>query len=124
MRLGRASTWDTPLVVQVSRWDPLKDMVGVMHGFTKILDGGAPVDADLVLCRAEREGAWPTIPRVRRCFDARRRGLAASSRTRSATASISPRCRRTTCDENAAIVNALQRHATVVVQKSLTRASD
>ena len=34
-------------MVQVSRWDPLKDMAGVMHGFVdEVLDGS---DAHLVL---------------------------------------------------------------------------
>src|SRR4030095_11361428 len=30
---------DTPLVVQISRWDRMKDMVGVMEGFVEHVDG-------------------------------------------------------------------------------------
>jgi trehalose synthase len=49
IRLGRAPTWETPLVVQVSRWDPLKDPIGVMRGFAHLVDGSAPAGAALVL---------------------------------------------------------------------------
>jgi trehalose synthase len=117
IRLGRAPTWDTPLIVQISRWDPLKDMIGVMQGFVRLLDGAAPGDAELVLAgpnvRAvaddpegarvfeEVAGAWRALP-----HGARRRIHLASLPTHDV-------------DENAAIVNALQRHATVMVQKSL-----
>lgn len=117
IRLGRAPAWDTPLIVQVSRWDPLKDMIGVMHGFTQTLDGHAPANAELVLAgpnvRAvaddpegasvfeEVEAAWRALP-----HGTRRRIHLASLPTHDV-------------EENAAIVNALQRHATVVVQKSL-----
>src|SRR5215213_1275779 len=48
VRLGRAPSWETPLVVQVSRWDPLKDPIGVMHGFAAA-SGGAAEGAVLVL---------------------------------------------------------------------------
>ncbi|HET8944887.1 MAG TPA: glycosyl transferase family 1, partial [Dehalococcoidia bacterium] len=48
-RLGRAPEWETPLVVQVSRWDPLKDPIGVMDGYARLLDGDRAADADLVL---------------------------------------------------------------------------
>jgi trehalose synthase len=49
IRLGRAPQWDTPLVVQVSRWDPLKDPIGVLEGFASIVDSSAPAHAELVL---------------------------------------------------------------------------
>ncbi|MCH8152892.1 MAG: DUF192 domain-containing protein, partial [Planctomycetes bacterium] len=38
LRLGRPPKWETPLVVQVSRWDPLKDPVGVMQGFAATVE--------------------------------------------------------------------------------------
>src|SRR5215213_11484400 len=47
VRLGRAPSWETPLVVQVSRWDPLKDPIGVMNGFVDPNDLAA--EAVLVL---------------------------------------------------------------------------
>ncbi len=40
---------DTPLVVQISRWDPLKDPIGVIEGFVKLLRGRDSVYADLML---------------------------------------------------------------------------
>ncbi len=104
-----------PLVVQVSRWDRLKDMAGVMRGFASSV---APnVDADLVLVGPsvsevtdDPEGAevfancvatWEALP------------PAAQRRIRLVTLPMQD------IDENAAMVNALQRHSTVIVQKSL-----
>jgi trehalose synthase len=40
VREGEAPAWDTPLVVQVSRWDNLKDPVGVLAGFARINSTG------------------------------------------------------------------------------------
>ena len=103
-----------PLVVQVSRWDALKDPVGVMVGFAEsrelddahlILAGPAPSsvaddpEAELVL-----EGVrdrWEDIPD--------------QTRARVHLANLPT----DDVEENAIIVNALQRHAGVVVQKSL-----
>ena len=106
---------DAPLVVQVSRWDRLKDMEGVMEGFVGALP--ALVDAHLALVGpavvgvtddpegaevyAECLAAWEDLP-----ADARRR----------VTLVTLPMA---DVDENAAMVNAIQRHATVIVQKSL-----
>jgi trehalose synthase len=116
MRVGRAPSWETPLVVQVSRWDRLKDPVGVLNGFAR-LEPGERRDAQLVLAGpavtgvaddpdgpavlAEVTAAWRALPHERR----RRVQIAALPM-------VDPH-------ENAAIVNALQRHAAVVVQKSL-----
>ena len=36
--MGRAPARDVPMIVQVSRWDPLKDMLGVMLGFAKMAE--------------------------------------------------------------------------------------
>lgn len=117
VRLGRAPTWDTPLVVQVSRWDPLKDMIGVMHGFVRILDGHAPQGAELVLAGPNVK-AVADDPEGAQVFDdvvTAWRALPHGVRDRIHLASLPT----TDVDENAAIVNALQRHAAVVVQKSL-----
>ncbi len=57
IRLGRAPVWETPLVVQVSRWDPLKDPIGVMYGFAAMVDGTALTGATLIL-------AGPTVTAV------------------------------------------------------------
>ena len=105
----------TPLVVQVSRWDHLKDMQGVMAGFASRVAGR--VDADLALIGpaadsvsddpegaqvlAECTAAWEAMaPDIRR-------------RIRLVTLPMDD------LDENAAMVNAIQRHASVIVQKSL-----
>lgn len=45
--LGRAASSEASMVVQVSRWDPLKDHVGVMHGFARLAETG--MDATLML---------------------------------------------------------------------------
>jgi trehalose synthase len=114
---GAPPPYDAPLVVQVSRWDRLKDMSGVMAGFVRLADDRALEHTHLMLvgpavagvtddpegaevldaCRAE----WERLP------DAVRRRVHLAS-----VPMDDP-------DENAIIVNAIQRHATAVVQKSL-----
>jgi trehalose synthase len=117
VRMGRAPAWDAPLVVQVSRWDPLKDMRGVMDGFTLLCERGRADGAHLLLAGPDVRGvsddpegmqvleqaveAWRELPPV-----VRERVHLVSLPTKDVY-------------ENAAIVNALQRHATIVVQKSL-----
>jgi trehalose synthase len=106
---------DTPLVTQVSRWDRLKDPLGVMHGFAEHVPTAsrahlALVGPDVAAVADDPEGvqvladvrdAWQDLP-----TEVRRRvhllGLPMED-----------------ADENAAIVNALQRRSDVVVQKSL-----
>ncbi len=44
---GPAARAEAPLVVQVSRWDSMKDMSGVMDGFAKYVDSA--LGAHLVL---------------------------------------------------------------------------
>jgi trehalose synthase len=111
---GRPGPGD-PLVVQVSRWDRLKDMPGVMDGFadyvapsrsgylalvgpavTEVADDpeGAAVFADCLL-------QWHALP------------APARARILLVTLPLDD------VDENAAMVNALQRHASVITQKSL-----
>jgi len=117
LRHGRAPNGDTPLVVQVSRWDPLKDPIGVLDGFARLLDGKRLGDAQLVLAGPnvtavadDPEGA-ETLDRVME----RWRFLPHGHRGRIHLACLP----MADSEENAAIVNALQRHAAVVVQKSL-----
>lgn len=112
---GPPPSFDTPTVVQVSRWDSLKDPLGVVKGFAEHVDAGT--GAHLIVAgpnvRAitddpegaetldEVEAFWRTLPQSRRA------------------------CVHLAClpmadpEENAAIVNALQRQATVIVQKSI-----
>jgi trehalose synthase len=117
IRMGRAAPVAAPLVVQISRWDPLKDPIGVMRGFARLIDADPSGDAELVL-------AGPNVHAVaddpegdvvfKQTLEAWR-GLPHSVRNRVTLASLPTH----DVEENAAIVNALQRHAAVIVQKSL-----
>jgi trehalose synthase len=104
-----------PLVVQVSRWDRLKDPLGVLEGFARhvpdelgahlLLAGPAAASVsddpkgDQVLQQVRRAGA--TLPR------------AARDRVHLACLPMED------LEENGAMVNAIQRRADVIVQKSL-----
>ncbi|HUF84659.1 MAG TPA: glycosyltransferase [Acidimicrobiia bacterium] len=106
---------DVPLVVQVSRWDRNKDMQGVMAGFADPVDGTA--DAHLVLAGPAVTGVAddPEGGAVLDDCMAAWRALPHAARARVHLACLPMH----DPDENATIVNALQRHAAVVVQKSL-----
>jgi trehalose synthase len=116
VRLGPAPAWERPLVVQVSRWDPLKDMIGVLQGFARVgleaLHG-----AELVLAGPNVHGVAddPEGPAVFAEVLEAWRALPHGTRQRVHLASLPT----ADIEENAAIVNALQRHAAIVVQKSL-----
>jgi trehalose synthase len=106
---------DTPLVAQISRWDRLKDPLGVLAAFVDhvrleeaphLLLAGPDVtavadDPEGAAVLQEVEAAWRELPRPAR----RRVHLAMLPMV--------------DVDENAIIVNALQRRADVIVQKSL-----
>ncbi|WP_244221662.1 glycosyltransferase [Corallococcus exercitus] len=117
VRLGSAPAPGAPLVVQVSRWDPLKDPVGVLRGFALLLRESPDLRADLVLAGpsvlsvADDPEAAATLENVISVWREQPRFL----RQRVHLASLP----MVDPEENAAIVNALQRHAAVVVQKSL-----
>jgi trehalose synthase len=117
VREGEAPRWDTPLVVQVSRWDSLKDPVGVLQGFARFVNGVAGGPAELVLAGPgvasvsddpEQRSVWEQVVDTWHALP-----LAERRRVHLACLPMAD------VDENAAIVNALQRHASVVVQKSL-----
>jgi trehalose synthase len=107
---------DVPLLTQVSRWDRLKDPMGIMLAFAEhvhadseephLLLAGPDVtavadDPEGAEVFAEIEAAWGGLPqRVRR-------------RVHLALLPMDE------ADENAVIVNALQRRADVIAQKSL-----
>ncbi len=117
LSLGPPPAADVPLVVQVSRWDDLKDPIGVVRGFAKIVEDGRHAGAQLLL-------AGPNVHAVADDPDGARvfgevtevwRALPHRVRSTIHLASLPT----ADVEENAAIVNAIQRHATVVVQKSL-----
>lgn len=103
-----------PLVVQVSRWDALKDPVGVIRGFA---DGADVEDTHLMLAGpapsavADDPEALQVLDEVERARERLRPGI----RERVHLANLPT----DDVEENAVIVNALQRRADVVVQKSL-----
>jgi trehalose synthase len=105
---------DVPVVVQVSRWDALKDPLGVIRGFVDEpgiteahlmlagpMPGAVADDPEAATVREEVHDLWQSLPAV--------------DRERVHLANLPA----DDVDENATIVNALQRHADVVVQKSL-----
>lgn len=105
----------TRLVVQVSRWDRLKDPIGVLKGFAEFVP--ASTVAHLVL-------AGPAVQAVADDPE----GAAVLDETTQAWRALPEKSRARVHlvllpmaepDENAAIVNALQRRAEVVVQKSV-----
>jgi trehalose synthase len=115
LQSGPAVPMDAPLVVQVSRWDWMKDMAGVMEGFAEHVDPA--LDAHLILAGPAVTGVADD-PEAAQVYDdcvERWRRLPHASRGRVHLACMP----MTDPDEAAAMVNALQRHASVVVQKSL-----
>ncbi|MFQ5506879.1 MAG: glycosyltransferase [Planctomycetota bacterium] len=117
LRLGRAPLTETPLIVQVSRWDRLKDPIGVLYGFELLVDRSVDHGAELVL-------AGPNVTAVADDPE----GAAVYDEVVEAWRQLDHDVRRRVhlvnlpmhdVDENAAIVNALQRHAAIIVQKSL-----
>ena len=106
---------DVPIVLQASRWDALKDMPGVMTGFAeRVSEMGT---AHLVLAGPTADGVAddPEADAVLATCLESWRSLPASTRRRVHLASVS----MSDGDHAASVVNALQRHASVVVQKSL-----
>jgi trehalose synthase len=113
IRVSSAPKADVPLVVQVSRWDRMKGMTGVLEAFAEYV----PAPAHLILAGpgvtgvsddpegaevwAETAAAWASAP------------VEARSRIHLAAIPMEDPI------ENALVVNALQRHACVVTQKSL-----
>jgi trehalose synthase len=106
---------DARLVVQVSRWDRLKDPLGVIEGFAH--DGPVLADTHLVLA-GPRPSSVADDPEALQVLD----------EVSSAWQELRPEVRwrvhlanlpTDDVEENAVIVNALQRRADVVVQKSL-----
>jgi trehalose synthase len=104
-----------PALVQVSRWDRLKDPVGVLQAFCDEI--ATRTDAHLVLAgpSAAAVADDPEGAEVLAEVTRRRAGCPARLRDRIHVFSLP----MDDIEENAAMVNALQRRADVVVQKSL-----
>jgi trehalose synthase len=104
-----------PVVLQVSRWDALKDPIGVIEGFARHVppDTGAHLVYAAPAVEAVQDD--PEGERIMRESLAALEALPADARRRIHLA-ILP---MDDLNENAIMVNALQRHARVIVQKSL-----
>jgi trehalose synthase len=107
---------DARLVVQVSRWDRLKDPRGVLSGF---VTGVLPQhdDAHLVLAGPETDSVDDDPEGAEVFAEVVRDWEALAEDVRAHTHLV--RLPMADDDENSAMVNALQRRADVVVQKSL-----
>ncbi len=113
--VGGAVPEHAPIVLQVSRWDRLKDMAGVMMGFVDAAD--IPEAAHLVLCGPEVSGVTDD-PEGLEVFEeciAKRETLPEEQKARVHLVCLP----MDDVDANAYMVNALQRYADIVVQKSL-----
>ena len=114
---GEPPPLEARLIVQVSRWDRLKDMSGVMSAFALLADRRPDDRTHLMLAGPSVSGVTddPEGAEVlAECRD-RWRCLPPAVRERVHLAAIP----LDDVDENAIVVNALQRHAFAVVQKSL-----
>jgi trehalose synthase len=106
---------DAPVVTQVSRWDPLKDHAGVAFSFAEAIPSG--LNAHLVLAGpspdavADDPEGSSTLTELLECIAS----LPEPARSRVHVACLPME----DVEENAAIVNALQRRSDVIVQKSL-----
>jgi trehalose synthase len=105
---------EAPLVAQVSRWDRLKDPAGVLRGFAEHCDCDSAhlllAGPSVAAISDDPEGA-EVLAEVRELRD----GMPAELRARVHLACLP----MVDLQENAAIVNAIQRRAQVVAQKSL-----
>ena len=104
-----------PIVLQVSRWDPLKDPLGVLQGFIRHVPDR--LGAHLVLAGPAVESVSDD-PESQQVFQQVRRAAAAlpaAARARLHLACLP----MDDLEENGAMVNALQRRADAIVQKSL-----
>jgi len=116
LRKGPTLSSDVPLLVQVSRWDRLKDMSGVLRAF---VDGavGADTGGHLMLVGPDVNSVTDD-PEGKQVLDectAMWEQLPAETQATASLVSLP----MDDLEQNAAVVNALQRHARVVAQKSL-----
>ena len=111
---GRPGPGD-PVLVQVSRWDRLKDMAGVMRGFADHVVPSGNGYLMLVGPSVKDVSDDPEGAAVYGECLLQWHGLSPAARARTLLVTLP----LDDIDENATLVNALQRHATVIAQKSL-----
>jgi len=117
VRCGRSTSPDVPVIMQVSRWDPLKDPIGVMHGFAHFITTNPESNAELLLVGPSVRSVAddPESPATFQKVFSAWCDLHHWQRDRVHLIMLP----MVDVEENAVIVNALQRHASVIVQKSL-----
>jgi trehalose synthase len=103
------------VVTQVCRWDVLKDPIGVLRGFAENVTHDLGAHLLLAGPVSGAAGDEPDCTRVLAGVRALWSGLAPEVKRRVHLAALP----MDDTEENAAVVNALQRHSSVVVQKSL-----
>ena len=111
---GRPSP-GAPVLMQVSRWDGLKDMAGVMRGFADHVAPSGEGYLMLVGPSVKDVSDDPEGAAVYADCLLQWRDLSPAVRARILLVTLP----LDDIDQNAAMVNALQRHATVIAQKSL-----
>ncbi len=115
LQTGPPPPADAPLVVQVSRWDRMKDMAGVMTAFAEHVDGSSATQlllaGPVVTGVADDPEGAETLEECVEVW----RSLSHAQRSRIHLACVP----MSDPDENGVIINAIQRHAAVVTQKSL-----
>ena len=104
-----------PLVVQVSRWDRMKDMAGVLEGFVEYVDPATGAQLVLAGPAVEHVSDDPEDAEIWNETIALWQELRPGDRARVQLAAVP----MDDPVENALVINALQRHAAIVVQKSL-----
>jgi len=113
---GEVVPGDARLILQVSRWDRLKDMSGVLTGFAANLSR-LPEDVHLMLVGPDVLGVSDDPEGAEVLFECVDLWKALPSVARERVHLVS--LPMDDVDENAHLVNALQRYSTIVVQKSL-----
>ena len=106
---------DEPIITQISRWDSLKDMPGVLEAF---VEGVAPTHPGHLILAGPSVAAVDDDPEGAQILAdvwAQWRSLPFAMRRRVTLACLP----MDDLDENAVMVNALQRRSAIVVQKSL-----
>src|SRR5450755_4376452 len=104
-----------PVVVSLSRWDRIKDPLGILEGFLERVLAASDAHLLLVGPDASQVADDPDEGDVLAEVRERWRRLPPAARARIHLACLP----LTSPDENAAMVNAIQRQAAVVVKKSL-----
>ena len=115
MTEGALPRQEDPVVAQIARWDKLKDMAGVMRSFAQMADASHNAHLWLVGPAVSGVADDPEAQRVLEECTAEWRALPDDIRRRVHLVSVPMEDR----EENAAVINAIQSHAAVIVQKSL-----